>query len=40
VSDETADNICWAILGLATLYFSVTIVPRLINQIAYDIVGY
>lgn len=40
MSDETADNICWAILGLATLYFSVTIVPYVIDQIIYDIVGY
>ena len=40
MSDETADNICWAVIGLATLYFSVTIVPHVIDQIIYDIVGY
>ena len=40
MSDETADNICWVIIGLFCIYFSITIIPNLINKIAYDIVGY
>jgi hypothetical protein len=41
VSDETADNICWAFIGLFCVYFGIEILPHLIDQIAYGfVVGY
>jgi hypothetical protein len=40
VSDETADNICWIFIGLFTIYFSIKILPFLIDEIAFAIVGY
>ena len=40
VSDETADNICWIFIGLFSIYMSVKILPFLIDEIAFAIVGY
>ena len=40
MSDQTADNICWAIIGLFCLWYSIKILPFVIDEIAFAIVGY
>lgn len=40
MSDQTADNICWAFITLFCIYFSIKILPFVIDEIAFAIVGY
>lgn len=40
MSDQTADNICWGILALASCYFSIKVLPFVIDEIAFAIIGY